>query len=1219
MTDLSTSPAPSRHDERRVITVLFADLVGSTALAERLDPEEVRLVVGDAISRIVTAIQGLDGYVKDIAGDGVLAFFGAPVGHEDDAERALRAALAITAEMERYAAEVRASWDVAGFGVRVGINTGPVVVGDVRGGDRVEYAAFGDTVNTAARLQSAAEPGGVLVAASTRRLLEAQFSWGASRELELKGKTAPVVAHELTGVASGAATEARAARHGALVGREREMRAGREAVGAVLDGNGGIVFLSGEPGIGKSRLIQELHAEFAGRRPQAGRALWLEGRCVSYGESLPYWPYRDLLRELIGVSRDEPELRARVALRRSVEQLFDEQADEIHPYLATMLGISLDPTSQGRVAHLSPEALRYRTFEVIGTLVSRLAADGPLAIVLDDLHWADPTSIALTEQLIPLVDDAPVLFLIAQRMERDHPSWQLKDRAARELPHRTTELALDALSGDAERELLEQLTGGELPSALIRRLLDVAEGNPFYLEELVRTLIDAGALVEHEGGLRFDHEVEISVPDSVEKVILARIDRLPAEPRQVLLAASVLGRRFSLPLLEEVAGDGDASVALRTLQRLDLIREGRRWPDREYRFKHALIQETAYRLLVTDDRRRLHRAAAEWLERPRDGHEQQLDLLAHHWLEAEDEERAIHYLTLAGDHASRSWALDEAIEDYRALVALLERGGERQEMAVVLFKLALALHTALRFAEANATYQRAFEAWTPPEPPSVVDATLRIGTMVMPTEADPARSYFLTDINLQMALYDRLVERWSESTIVPSLAERWTVSDDGLTYRFVLREGLRWSDGTPLTAEDVQFAVRRNLDPERPAASVGLYLVLEGARDYALRRTAGADRIGVRALDVRTVEFRLTAPAPYFLSLINRPDAGPLPRHAIERHGDAWTQPQHHIASGAYRQVALEDHRVELARRVEGAGHRRGNIARVVLSRMSDAEMLAAYEAGELELALPAVTGGIDHMVPSTPDELVLGPPAFLQFLSFDFSDPALRIAAVRKALAHAVDRQHLEELAPSHLAVASGGVVPPVLQGHTPDIALRHDPELARHLYQDAGRPTDHLRIVFRDAGLLRRMFVAIAEMWSSVLSIDVEPVAVDLETYLADRPFDVGPVVLRGWFPGYPDPEYFLRLLLHSDATDVTDDATRRYRSPAFDDLIERARQERDGRQRLELFHAADRLAITEDVAMIPLWYGRSPFLIKPRLHGWWEFGKAWSSFADLVLDER
>lgn len=722
-----------------MVTALFADLVGSTALAESVDAEVGRLVVADAVARIVHLVEQFGGTVKDLAGDGVLALFGAPLAHEDDAERAVRSGLAIAHEIDAYSEEVRRGRGIADFGVRVGIATGPVVLGAVGAGQRVEYGAYGDTVNIAARLQSAAAAGAVLVSAATRDLVEAIFDWDAPGDLELKGKNVPVSASRVTGGAAGARA---GGRHGALVGRTRELTQAQAVLDAVSAGTGGVLFVTGEAGIGKSRLVAELHARASHQPTDAPPPLWLEGRCVSYGESMPFWPFRDLLRGWLEVSIDEPELRVRIALRRALDAVSPESSAERYPYLGSVLGLTLEPDAAARVAELSPEALQYRSFEVMGELIAGLARDRPVIVALEDMHWADATSIELATRLLALPEDAAVLLIFTQRLERDHPCWRLRETAGREHPHRVTELALEPLTGHADRELLAGLVGGALPDGLAQRVLEAAEGNPFYLEELVRSLADAGALRVAGDTWVFDHDAEVALPATVEQVILARIDRLRDADHDVLLAAAVVGRHFGLPLLEGVCHAGtDVRSSLLELQRLDLVREERRWPQPEYRFKHALIQDGAYRTILGPSRHSLHRRAAEWLEsRHADAPHEVYGLLAHHWLAADDGDKAIRYLTLAGDRAREEWSLDEAIEHYRGLLPLLEERDQRAEASEVLFKLALALQTSMRFAEANTVYGRAFDQWQPARSERPATATVRVATSYVPPRAGPGPS-----------------------------------------------------------------------------------------------------------------------------------------------------------------------------------------------------------------------------------------------------------------------------------------------------------------------------------------------------------------------------------------------------------------------------------------------------------------------------------------------
>ena len=642
--------------------------------------------------------------------------------------------------------------------------------------------------------------------------------------------------------------------------------------------------------------------------------------------------------------------------------------------------------------------------------------------------------------------------------------------------------------------------------------------------------------------------------------------------------------------------------------RLDLLREGRRWPEPEFRFKHALIQETAYRTLVREDRNRLHRRAAEWLESKATGREHEgAGLLAYHWLGADDEDKAIRYLTLAGDRARLAYALDEAVAHYRDLLPLLERRGQHQDMALVLFKLALALHMSLRFAEANDAYQRAFPLWDPPTPAvSTPAATLRVATSFLPDDPDPRSAIAWPNIQLCMQLFDRLVEQWPERTIVPSLAERWEIDDDGLRYVFHLRHGLTWSDGAPLTAHDVEFGIRRVLDPAAPGSSVAIYFVLEGGLEHYVGDETDPAAIGVRALDDRTVEFRLAAPAPYFMSVMNRPDGGPQPRHAIAAPGNAWVA-DGRVVSGAFSILERGTDRLVLERRP--VGRRTGNVARVEYRQMPLASAVAPYVDGELDLVAVRYTPRLADIGPRDLPDLRLGPPTWSGYLAFRHTDPVYGDVRLRRALAHAVDRDAVGAVLPSNMLLASGGIVPPALQGHTPDIALRFDPDLARSfLPEGVGEVT---AACFEED---RPVLDAVLASWREVLGIVCDLrcwSAADLPTM--PPPSEHAPIYFTGWLPGYADPEYILRLLFHSKSR--TNEGG--FASEAFDDLIERARQERSDRGRLELFHDADRMAVTDAVAVIPLVYGRSSAAVKPWIAGWWEFGKSSSNFADLVVD--
>jgi oligopeptide transport system substrate-binding protein len=421
-----------------------------------------------------------------------------------------------------------------------------------------------------------------------------------------------------------------------------------------------------------------------------------------------------------------------------------------------------------------------------------------------------------------------------------------------------------------------------------------------------------------------------------------------------------------------------------------------------------------------------------------------------------------------------------------------------------------------------------------------------------------------------------------------------------------------WSDGTPLTAHDVEFGVKRVLDPEAPGSSVAIYFVLENGQDYAMGRNRDADRIGVRALDDRTVEFRLVAPAPYFMSVMNRPDGGPQPRHAIEEHGDAWTEPDRQVVSGPFRQAGPTSEGFALVRQERYRGVRPGNIGRIEFVRMPVADAVEPYDRDELDVISVWYTPRIADLMPAVRTDAVQGGAGWTYYVTFDHRSPLGSNRDLRLALAHAVDREALAEVLPSNLIVATGGLVPPALQGHTPDIVPRFDPDLARELLDRSG-VTDGLSVLeTRERAPIAEALVSI---WKETLGIPIDVVLKPFaELVTVPRLWDLAPMVISGWLPGYPDPEYYLRLLLHSDSR--TNEGG--FSHPPFDELIERARQERDGRTRLELFHQADRMAVAEQAALIPLAYGRATAYLKPWVKGWWEFGKTDASFGDLLVTE-
>ena len=617
------TPAPSA-ETRRVVTALFADVVGSTALGGQMDPEDFGALMEAAVGRMVSAVDGLGGSVEHLAGDGLLALFGAPVAHEDDAERAVLAGLRIVADIGAYAASAAARYAIEPPAVRVGIETGLAVIAPVDAGGQTRLAATGDSLNTAARLQGAARPGTVLVGPHSRALVQPLFRWGERRDLRLKGKETSVTAVEAVERRPASEMPAPSAPETGFVGRSRELTVARNRLVRTVAGSGGVLLVSGEPGIGKSRLLRELH-----RHAAAAGVLWLGGRGVSYGEALPYLAFRGLL---AGWPGGPPA----------------HDADALAPIL--------EPGAR-REGGLDPSAVQRRALDAVRSLLEGRAREGPVVVAIDDAHWLDSSSVALVRHLLPATAEAPLLIVLAGRPDQDGPQSVLRAAALDAAEERTAELALAPLHGEAERELLAGLVGtGTLPPELERRMLERTEGNPFFLEELVGALLQTGALERRVDGLRYVGGAGVEVPETVERVVLARIDRLPASAGEVLRAASVLGRRFPLPLLRAVVEPGGGlDEQLAELHRHDLLRGGQD----ELRFKHSLIQEAAYLSLLRRRRQELHARAADALE---DLAPDRHGLLAHHWSAAGEPARALELHALAAESAFAVYALEEALE-----------------------------------------------------------------------------------------------------------------------------------------------------------------------------------------------------------------------------------------------------------------------------------------------------------------------------------------------------------------------------------------------------------------------------------------------------------------------------------------------------------------------------------------------------------------------------
>jgi class 3 adenylate cyclase/tetratricopeptide (TPR) repeat protein len=670
----------STKGERKQVTVLFADLSGFTALSESADPELIRAFQKDLFRDLARIIYQHEGFVEKFVGDAILAMFGAPIAHEDDAERALRVALAMR---ERMAVLNRAWAHRLGSPVtlHVGINTGPVVAGMIESGfdpDDAAYAVTGDTVNTAARIQNAAQPGQILASRTTYRLAQGAFIFQALEPVLVKNKREPLTIYELVrarplpGKVRGIQELGES-----FVGRDTAL-AQLEAVTDGLNRNDGsrVVVITGDAGLGKSRLIAEWHKRLG------DSIAWLEGRCFAHTEMLSYGPFLDMLRRFAGVVDDDSDRRARQRLDRAVEELVPASPRAI-AITANLLGMRLRRNEVTLLSQLSARELRERIFELASELFTRLARDRPLVIFLEDMHWADQTTFDLIEHLLTDGKSEPIAIVFAGRHEPDSALDKFLARVDETHSERTLRIGLEPLTEQSSEAMVHDLlSSAHLPPQLTALISRRADGNPFFVEEILRALIERGALQrESEGWLTTPLIDAITVPDTLQGLIMARIDRLPDETKQLVQYAAVIGRTFLYRILLAVARSSPTlDVDLSHLQRSELILEHTRHPEVEFMFKHALTQEMAYESLLRTTRRELHRRVGEAMERIFAGRlGEYYSVVAEHYSKGEVWEKATQYHLDAGKHASEIFAA-EARQHFEEALEALNHLGKTQDV-----------------------------------------------------------------------------------------------------------------------------------------------------------------------------------------------------------------------------------------------------------------------------------------------------------------------------------------------------------------------------------------------------------------------------------------------------------------------------------------------------------------------------------------------------------
>ena len=1158
------------------MSVLVADVAGSTAIAERLGPERSKYLFDEVVRLMRQEVERLGGTVAQLTGDGVLAFFGAPTAHEDDTERAVRAALAIHEALGRYDADVGPAYGIELQG-RVAVNTGPVVVPAGDEPPEQLYNALGDTVNVAARLQAAATLGGVCVGETTGRQVADVFELEPFGPLELKGKSAPVPAFVVAGVRETEPARVRSS----LVGRDDELAALDETFSELLEGGGAVVSITGEPGIGKSRLVAEAKERYG------ERIHFLAGQALAQAEDSPYWPLRGLLRDWLGLGVSDPEARARLELRAGLARTLGSEADDVYPFLATLLGLPLEPEPAQRIQELSRDSVQLQTVDGLFRLVCALARERPLCLVLEDLHWADEATQGALEELLPATEDEAIAVVLVHRSDPEHEAWSVVDRSRRRYRNRFRELELEPLAPTEAIALAESEAGARLPDALAGLLADRSGGNPFFLEEALRDLFERGALRREDGRIELAAGVdELAVPALVQEALQARLDRLAAETREVLAVAAVIGGSFGLPLLERLLPRERLARALSELQWLELVTEERRQPAREYRFRHGLVQEVAYASLVEARRRELHLRVGEALEElHRESPEEAYGPLARHFAEADEPERAVDYLLKTGDAARALFAEEEALEHYRRALEFLDRLEDHQRARETLFKVALTHHLGFDFERASRAYEEAFER--PPPAPRRLEPTESVELAAdRPDALVPGHTYATSGALFVDHLFRGLLRVDRELNVVPELAQTLTVSSDGRTYRFRLRDDAVWSDGVPVSAGDFDYAWTRIREQGAPTA-----FLLE-------------DVEGTEALDDRTLEVRLAEPRSYFPYLLGMPWFFPWPRHRYEELGEAWRRPENLVGNGPYVLGEYDDRHALLvaSNRWPGA---RSNIREVqfVFDIRSADVAAAAWHGGRFDIRF---SGRLEDVLSA--NGVGVTPTFGTTYVGFRADEGPFQSELVRRAFSHAVDRERLSAaLETINEPATRGGLIPPAMPGHSHRVAPEYDLALARRLLAEAGYPEGRglPEIEFVTGSWDRREGSLLADQWAELgARVRVRQVRLD---ELMDR--TAGDCWAAGFLADYPDPDGFLRSFVETPIYPV-------YQDEMLRGLLARARSLQDQDERLRLYREVERIWIGEKAAILPLKYQRSAFLRRPWIEGFWLSPVGSSTFDQVTV---
>ena len=1193
---LATLDPVSSAKQRKQATILFAGVSGFAAMSESLDPEEVSDLMNVLWRRWDATIVEHGGVIDKHMGDSLMALWGVPEAREDDPEQAIRAALVMQSELVTFGVERQVE-----LAIQAGLNTGPVLLGGV--GTTGELSAIGDAVNLASRLKGAAPSGGVLISHDTYRHVRGVFDVAVQEMLVVKGKVEPVQTylvehakprafHMLTRGVAGVETR--------MVGRDAELLMLQNMFrDATEDAEVRVVTIVGDAGVGKSRLLYEFE-KWIELLPED--VWYFLGRATPEMETTPYGLIRRMFAHRFEILESDNAGEVREKLRAGMAAaLSADQADLV----GQLIGLDFS-TSPAVRALLGSE-----TFGELATAhlaeYLRVTTGEPTVIFLEDVHWADDSSLDLLDYLVGAVPDTRLLVVCLARpslFER-RPSWGEGQQIH-------TQISLKPLSRRASRVLVGEILqrAGGVPGELRDLIVEGAEGNPFYVEELIKMLIEDGVIVvgEDHWSVELERLAEVRVPPTLTGVLQARLDSLPPEEKTVLQRASVVGRLFwdaavvELHAQQGIGLDREGVTALLEVVRdreLVFRRERSAFAGAdEYIFQHALLRDVTYETVLLNLRRVYHGQVARWLEiaaGKRIG--EYLGLIAGHYELAGEEERAIEYLLQAGDQARLAYACQEASSYYQRALPLLEGRGEQDQAARTLMKLGLTYDLSFDFQESRRAYEQGFALWrrvgdVQPEDLSPAPHPLRLST-TNPTTLDPSMAEDSRSNTKILELFSGLVEQRLDLEVVPDVAQSWDVVEGGTKYLFHLREDVLWTDGRPVTARDFECAWKRVLDPAFSMPLASLLDDIRGARAFRLGKVSDPDSVGVKALDEVTLAVELEGPTGYFLHLLANTIAFPVPRHVVDLHGEAWAEPENIVTCGPFRLDAWQPgESMTIVRNPDYHGRFTGNLERVelLLSDLDPEISLEMYEGDRLDV-LDVTSFEVGRVRQRHAGEYRRYPQLVTMYLQFDLSRPPFDDLRVRQSFVLATDREALVRAARPGCFPATGGFVPPGMPGHSPDIGLLSAPGRARQLLAEAGYPSgqDFPPVEWSVRADQAHLAENLQAQWMENLGVKITWETVEWQEILARLGEQVPNLLIMGWAADYPDPDNFLRARVGHIQQQSG------WRNQGYDSLVKRAQRSLDQAERMNLYREAEQILVDE-APIMPVFHGSARLLAKP-----------------------